>query len=422
MRIMGPPMNPSTSAARMSSLIPAATNRPGDDPIFAINAVAQRRIAAGGQVINASIGALLEDDGKLAILPTVDETLRGVAPRSAAAYAPIAGDQPFLRAIMEDSLGTGAWAQQATAVATAGGTGAIHHAIVNFVEPGQSLLTTSYYWGPYGIIAEHTGRGVETFEMYDGEGRFHMGALESALTEQLDRQGRTLLVLNFPCHNPTGYSLDAAEWEALAGVLTRTSRHGSLVLLLDLAYARYGDPDSARWVESLGSLSSNCTMLLAWSASKAFLQYGSRVGGLIAVVQDEQERTSVHNALSYSCRGTWSNCNHRGILAITELLTNPQVAARADRERERLKDLLGERVALFNREAEGAALRYPRYEGGFFVAVFTPDARRTAELTAEEDVFVVPMEGAVRVALCSTATADVPRLVEVLARAVDAVS
>ena len=128
------------------------------------------------------------------------------------------------------------------------------------------------------------------------------------------------------------------------------------------------------------------------------------------------------NALSYSCRGTWSNCNHRGILAITELLTNQELAARADSEREQLKNLLGERVALFNREAAGTALRFPRYEGGFFVAVFTPDATRTAELAADEDVFVVPMEGAVRVALCSTATADVPRLVEVLSRAVDAVS
>ncbi|MEE8469369.1 MAG: aminotransferase class I/II-fold pyridoxal phosphate-dependent enzyme [Planctomycetota bacterium] len=415
-------MNPSTSTARMSSLIPAATDRPGDDPIFAINALAQRRIAAGGAVINASLGALLEDDGRLAILPTVDETMRSIAPRSAAAYAPIAGDEPFLRAIVQDSLGTGALAERAVAVATAGGTGAIHHAIVNFVESGQSLLTTSYYWSPYGIIAEHTGRSVETFEMYDDGGCFHLAALESALGSQLERQGRALLVLNFPCHNPTGYSLDGAEWEALAGVLTRASRHGSLVLLLDLAYARYGDQDFARWVGSLTSLSASCTLLLAWSASKAFLQYGSRVGGLIAVVQDEEERTSVSNALSYSCRGTWSNCNHRGILAITELLTDPELAARADLERDRLKDMLGERVALFNREAAGTVLRYPRYEGGFFVAVFTPDARRTAELAAEEDVFVVPMEGAVRVALCSTPASDVPRLVEVLARAVDAVS
>ena len=29
---------------------------------------------------------------------------------------------------------------------------------MNFLEPGQKLLTTSYYWGPYEILATHTRR------------------------------------------------------------------------------------------------------------------------------------------------------------------------------------------------------------------------------------------------------------------------
>ena len=82
--------------------------------------------------------------------------------------------------------------------------------------------------------------------------------------------------------------------------------------------------------------------------------------------------------------------------------------------------LLSERVRVFNREASRADLRFPRYEGGFFVAVFTGDAQTTAASCQEEGVFVVPMDGAVRVALCSTSAADVPRLVEVLARGVEA--
>ena len=90
-----------------------------------------------------------------------------------------------------------------------------------------------------------------------------------------------------------------------------------------------------------------------------------------------------------------------------------------DAERSGLIELLGERVAVFNREASRAQLRYPRYEGGFFVAVFTEDPKATAAAAAEEGVFVVPLAGAVRVALCSTSVADVPRLVAVLARAIE---
>ena len=59
-----------------------------------------------------------------------------------------------------------------------------------------------------------------------------------------------------------------------------------------------------------------------------------------------------------------------------------------------------------------------RSEGGFFVAVFTPDAQETAARAREKGVFVVPMDGALRVALCATPASDIPRLVQVLAVAV----
>jgi aromatic-amino-acid transaminase len=103
------------------------------------------------------------------------------------------------------------------------------------------------------------------------------------------------------------------------------------------------------------------------------------------------------------------------MLAITDLLETPELAARADAERGHLRALLGSRVEAFNRHAGAAGLRYPRYEGGFFVTVFTPDAPATAARMRELGVYVVPLEGAVRVALCSTPAADVPRLVEALA-------
>ena len=409
----------STSADRMSRLIPASASRPGDDPIFAIDAEARRRAAGGEKVINASIGALMTDEGALAVLPSVAEAFRAVDPRRAASYAPIAGDPPFLEAVVREVFGDGPRAERAVAVATAGGTGALHHAIVNFLQPGEALLTTSYFWGPYRIIANHTGRRVETFTMLDDGGRLDVAGFERALLAQLEEQGRALVIFNFPCHNPTGYSLDADEWRAVADVLVRAGRRGPVTFLLDLAYARYGAPGSDVWTEVLAPVAETCDLLVAWSASKSFAQYGSRVGGLIAVVDDAAERTAVKNALSYSCRGTWSNCNHLGLLAITDLLTDPALRARVDEERAGLIELLGERVAVFNREASRAQLRYPRYEGGFFVAVFTEDAKATAAAAAVDGLFVVPLDGAVRVALCSTPVADVPRLVAVLARATE---
>ncbi len=405
-------------------LVPESADRNGDDPIFALNAEARRRAQGGESIINATLGALVDDEGRLAVMPTVFEVMAGVPPERGAAYAPIAGEPDFLAAVADDTFGPGLLADESVAVATPGGTGALHHAIVNMLDPGQALLTTAYYWGPYRTLAEHTRRRVETFPMFDADMRFDAGALHRALEQQMQRQGRALVILNSPCHNPTGYSLDAAEWDAACAALRAASRQGPVSLLVDLAYARFGAGDPRAWVRHVETLRNDVLVMVAWTASKSYSQYGGRIGALIASHPDSVVRERLANAFSYSCRGTWSNCNHLGMLAITRLLVDPDLAARAHAERKLMRDLLDARVSAFNEHAGKAGLAYPRYEGGFFTTVFTPDAPTTAAAMRERGVFVVPVggagAGAVRIALCSTAVRDVPRLVEALTAGVAA--
>jgi aromatic-amino-acid transaminase len=144
------------------------------------------------------------------------------------------------------------------------------------------------------------------------------------------------------------------------------------------------------------------------------------VGALVACVGDEAERGAIEAALSYSSRGTWSNCNRGGLSAITRLLADPELARACGTERDGFKALLGARVDAFNRHAHERGLRFPRYEGGFFVTVFDDRPREKAEAMRAKGVYVVPQVrkgggGALRVALCSVAERDVARLVDVLA-------
>ncbi|MEZ6038118.1 MAG: aminotransferase class I/II-fold pyridoxal phosphate-dependent enzyme [Planctomycetota bacterium] len=407
----------------MTPLIPSAANRSGNDPIFALNAEAQRRAAAGESVVNATLGALMDDDGKLSMLPSVVEALAQVPAAKAAAYAPIAGSAPFLQAVVADVFGDGALAAQTVAAATPGGSGALVLAITNFLEPGQALLTSDFYWGPYHTMATHTGRAVETFPMFAANGGFDTAAFDAALQRQVERQGRALVFLNSPCHNPTGYSLDQDEWRAVAASVRRAGEGAPVALLVDLAYARFAAAQTD-WVELVQPVLDTATLLVAWSASKSFAQYGARVGAVLATHRDPEQRQRLQAAFSFACRGTWSNCNHLGQLAITSLLADPAQRARADQDRARLIALLHERVTAWNREAGKAGLRYPRYEGGFFVTVFCDDAEAAAARAREDGVFVVPVRGdgrgALRVALCSTPVAAVPRVVAALARAVEA--
>lgn len=400
----------------MRHLIPARQSRPDKDVIFALNAEATRRKQAGDKVVNATIGSLMNDDGSLAVLDSVATLLKHVPRDEWAAYAPIPGTPQYLEAVIADTfVGHEALKKAATAVATPGGTGALRHALMNYLEAGQKMLTPSYFWGPYQTLCDEHERGLETFSMFGADGLLDVAALDAKLDAQLKAQGRVLLFINDPCNNPTGYSMRASEWQAVVERLVARAAQGPITLLVDMAYFLYGTAKDPRaFMAELTPLLGKVGLLFAWSGSKSFTHYGLRIGALIACEADDKERAAVQAALAYACRGTWSNCVRGGQWAVTKLLTDPALKAQCDAEREKLKALLTARVDAFNALARPKQLDYPRYEGGFFVTVFTPDAEGRAAKMKEHGVYVVPQKGAVRVALCSVAQADVAKLVDAL--------
>ncbi len=411
----------------MEFLVPSRTARPADDPIFALNAEATARRAKGESIINATVGALLDDDGKLSVLPSVIEALREVPPVQAAGYAPLAGPKDFIAAVIADLFAGTKLAEHAIAVATPGGTGALRHAVSNFLEPGQALLTSSFYWGPYKTIADENDRKVETFSMFTwqgDEGELDVAAFDEALRRQVATQKRVLLFINDPCQNPTGYSMRPPQWRAVVASILAVADQAPITVLVDVAYWLYGQGDPRAFLAHLEPLVGKVALAFAWSASKSFTEYGARVGALVVVDPDVARRRRTTDALTFSCRGTWSNCNHAGLLAITRLLTDGALRAKVDAERDALKRLLDGRVAAFNAAAKGTALRYPRYDGGFFTTVVLPKGTeregvpRAAAQLREAGVFVVPQGDGLRVALCSVAERDVPRLVAELDRAI----
>jgi len=397
-----------------SSVSPSVRDRAGNDPIFELNAEARQRAGAGESILNATLGALMTDDGQLCTMPTVLETMTRFQDGRGAGYAPISGVPTFRAAVIRELFGEGPLADQAVAVATPGGTGAVFQAVVNFLEPGQKMLVPEYFWGPYTEVSLHTGRAVDPFPMFRADGCFDLESMADGLDRHLETQGRALLVLNFPCHNPTGYSLSQDEWKSVAETVGSAAERGPVTVLIDAAYMAFGGTAATSWVDAVPRLLEAATVLVAWTASKSFAQYGARVGAIVGLHRDQAERDQIGHALGYTCRSTWSNCNHIGQLAVTELLTNPELMARTNAERAELIALLQERVDAFNEHATAADLPTPRYDSGFFVAVFTRDEQATAAAMRDLGVYITPIPGAARVAMCSTPAVAVPRLVEAL--------
>ena len=120
---------------------------PKEDKIFGISGRAKAAIAAKGKdnVINATIGALLDDEGKLIVLSSVDEAVKSLTPAEYAEYAPIAGTPAFKEAIVKAALGDYQPKGYVGVVASLGGTGSLRNAIANYSCPGDKFLTHDWH-------------------------------------------------------------------------------------------------------------------------------------------------------------------------------------------------------------------------------------------------------------------------------------
>src|SRR6185503_3851787 len=97
-----------------------------------------------------------------------------------------------------------------------------------------------FYWNPYQTIADEHDRKVATFRMFDSSGAFDVASLDASMKALVASQGRVLLVLNDPCHNPTGYSMSAEDWKAAVEVIGRHAAAAPVTVVLDAAYSAFG--------------------------------------------------------------------------------------------------------------------------------------------------------------------------------------
>ena len=141
----------------------------GRDKIFSISQLAKKAADEYGRenIVNATIGALLDDDGKLIVLSSMVDVLKSMTPQEFAEYAPIAGTPEYLDVIKDVVFGDYIPQGSIEACATPGGTGSIRNVISNYSRPGDKILTSNWHWSPYQVIASEIGRSVETYQMFD---------------------------------------------------------------------------------------------------------------------------------------------------------------------------------------------------------------------------------------------------------------
>ena len=390
----------------MSIAAKHAKGKSAQDKIFGANAAAVAAAAKYGKdaVTNATIGAILDEDEKLVCLPTVEEVFRGLSTNEMIAYAPISGLPEYLDCVLTAAFGNSRPEGYIAAVATAGGTGAIHHAIWNYTETGDTVLCSDWYWGAYKVLCQDMGRNFTTYKMLDKNNKFNLPALKEKVDELLAKQDNLLYLLNTPAHNPTGYSLSGEDMDGVLAILKEAAVPGkNIVFFLDVAYIDYaGEKEEVRKIfKKLSGLPANILCIVGYSMSKGFTMYGQRTGAMIGVSSDKSVIDEFVAINQYTSRATWSNINRPAMRTLATIYSDPELLAKVCAERDYYYQMIKARADLFTKEAEECGLPMLPYVAGFFLSIPAKNPDAICEKLHEDNIFAVPLAAGVRIAVCA---------------------
>lgn len=379
---------------------------PQEDKIFGISNRAKKRIAEKGaeQVINATIGSLLDDRGELVVLSSVAAVFKQLSPKDYADYAPIGGIAPFKEAVQKAAFGAHQPEGFIEAVATPGGTGALRNVISNYSAAGDKVLTSDWHWAPYNTIAGELGRSIETFTFFTAQRSFHAEAFRQKVMQLLDIQESLVIIMNTPAHNPTGYSLTLSDWDQVVDVLCEGAKRGkAIALVIDAAYIDFaGDEEEyRRFLPKLAKLPENVLPIMAYSLSKTFTLYGTRCGAMICIAKTKAIADEFKRVCEYSSRGSWSNSAKVAQVILSKIYSDPALLEKVDKERAHYRDMLLARGRAFEAEAQSVGLETVPFDAGFFLSIPCDNPDEISAKLEQEDVFIVPLAKGLRVSVAS---------------------
>ncbi len=379
---------------------------PENDKIFGINSRAKEYGEKYGKenLVNATVGALLDEEGKLIVMDSIKDIFSSLEPSMYAPYASIDGDLEYQNSIIDSIIGDIESPLKKGVVATPGGTGAIKNMIVNYTNVGDSVLTTDWYWATYNTICQENSRKLETFEIFNDNREFNVEGMIASIKEISKKQDSLSLIINTPAHNPTGYSLSSKDWDLVIEALNNSSHDfESICLFIDIAYIDFAGEESEvrAFISKLHRLNDNVVTIMGYSGSKTYTLYGLRIGAMMCLHKSQEIIDEFKIACKFSSRNSWSNSPKAGHEIIKKIYSSEDILKRVNSERSIYREMLSERGKIFEDEAKKVNLEILPFDGGFFVSIPCSNPEEVSSKLEEEGIFVVPLKKGLRVSVAS---------------------
>ena len=300
------------------------------DPILGLNE--QFNADPNPNKVNLGVGVYFDDNGKLPLLECVrqaEQTLMA-APKPRG-YLPIDGIVAYNQGVKALVFGADSEPVQSgrgVTVQALGGTGGLKIGadFLKKLNPTAQVLISDPSWENHRALFSAAGFDVGTYAYYDAERR---GLNFAGMLESLRAAAPgSIVVLHACCHNPTGYDLDAGQWDQVIEVV----QSRGLIPFLDMAYQGFGFGLAEDGAVIQKFVATGMEFFVSTSFSKSFSLYGERVGALSVVSRSKDEADRVLSQLKIVIRTNYSNPPTHGGSIVAGVLGNPELRALWERE------------------------------------------------------------------------------------------
>ena len=393
--------------------------------IITLGQIAKEMKKKDPEIVNATIGMLYDEDGKLLTFKSVDKALLSLNADEKYAYASTPGSKDYHEALKK-------WVFRekydefkdiSSVMATPGGTGALSNTIANYLNDGDKVLVPNYMWGNYKQVAYENNVGFETYNLFNEDGRFDLKDVKEKMLKLKETQKRVLIIVNDPCQNPTGFIMNDSEWEGLIDIIQELSMDNTPIILLhDMAYIDYdyrGFEATRKNIYRYKDLNPSAISIMAFSGSKTMALYGIRIGAQICVSSNKDNLYDFDRANKFSSRSKWSNSTQLGMNLISKVVLNDEFRKSFEEELETSRNMLRDRAFAFIEESKKVGLKTLPFECGFFITIPCDNPTKAYEYLVNKKIHIIPMGNVLRVTISAISLRECKMLPKFIKEAID---
>jgi aspartate/tyrosine/aromatic aminotransferase len=396
----------------MNPAFEALIARP-QDPLLGV--MAAYRADPRTEKFDLGVGVYKDDSGNTPVMSAVAKAEAIILrQQTTKVYESARGNLDFCAAIERFVFGDNSnliAEKRLVSMTTPGGCGALYLGVGLMKRLGVKTVWLSRpTWPNHPSLVKNYGLEVAEHDYVDAEtGRVDFEAMKASLAHARRGDG---IIIQGPCHNPTGIDLSVAQWSELAALAVERG----LIPMVDIAYHGFADglDTDMQGVRLFLKIAEDA--MVSYSCSKNFGLYRERTGCFLGQAYTARAADSVMTHVADISRTSYSMPPAHGAAIVATILGDAALRAEWEAEltmmRERMVGLRKALSAALVAKTGSNRLAALADQKGMFSQI--PVSPETVNQMREADGLYCPSSG--RINIAGLRQADIPRVAEIMAK------